>query len=562
MKKKIVISAKMIPLAIVSLVAFNSCSKDKDLYEGNTVKSQYEENWKNTFGTIDPTQDWNEATRGSVTVTLEKSNTVSIYASVDGTYKLVGKFADISGTQELKFDMPKGTEDILVNTPQQSVEAKVGETIDFTSLGVTRAMSTYNSKGIVVKESGESWQFTTELLNTVRNVLPENKDNRDNEGVTKDFYFTSDGKPFVVYPFYWETGNTLELGIYYLDSDNNIVRVPIYTTNDDDNASARLFYMDSNGNWQHAVNTKESYKNNGHASSTYSKSYTGDYLSKGIEVTLPKGLKYGMYIRNFGYESTPTYLYSESTHNQDPYRVKGDYNSTVSGKYACYGAIYKTGDYTFLSFEDWKNANQSGGYDLNDLIVMISPDPTYHDVEVEEQNLTWTVACEDLGSSYDIDFNDIVFSVNYVAGSNEVTVQPLAAGGTLKAELYYGDQNLGEVHELFGETCDENGLYPITNTTTKSLTAKGIKIGVGSDFSMTNNMGGFSIKVSNTNNAVIISAPPVGGCPQMFVVQGDWAWPTEYTHIEKAYPNFGNWSASALTNLDWYKTYDESLLVK
>lgn len=561
MNKKIAFTAKTMPLAMVFIAAFSSCSKETDLYEGNSTKAEYEKNWKATFGDIDPTQDWNEATKGNVTVNLDNATTISVYASVNGSYRLVGKYENVSGSQELSFDMPKGTEDILVNTNNKSVEAKVGETIDFTTVGMTRAISTYNSKGIVVEESGKEWRFTTSLLDTVRSVLPENEDNRDNEGVTKDFYFTSTGEPIIIYPFYWETGNTLELGIYYLDDSNNIVRVPIYKTNDDDNDVARLFYMDKNGNWQHAINTEKSYEYNKHASSTYSKSYKGDYLSKGIKVTLPKGLKYGMYIRNFGYKDTPTYLYSESTHNGDPYRVKGDYESTVSGKYACYGAIYKTSNYTFLSFEDWKSANEAGGYDLNDLIVMISPDPTYHDVEVEDKSLSWTVACEDLGTSDDIDFNDIVFSVNYVSGSKEITVKPLAAGGTLKADLYFGDQKLGEVHELLGAQ-GIDGSYPMINTSSITNTAKDITVGVGTDFSMTKNMGGFSIKVSDTDNAVTISAPPVGGCPQMFVVSGDWAWPKERVHIEKAYPEFGEWSASALTNLDWYKTYDESQVVK
>lgn len=561
--KKIVNAAKIVPLAIVSLAALGSCSKDTDLYDesASQAKAEYEENWKKQFGDIDPTQDWNGATRGSVTVNLANETTVSIYAPVSGSYRLVGKYADVNGTQQLEFDMPKGTEQVLVNTLNKSMTVKVGETVDFASLGATRAMSSYDAKGIKVEDANHDWIFSSEALDSVRQVLPEKTDNRDK--VTKDFYFTSDGEPFIVYPFYWETGNTLQLGIYYLDNNGDIVRVPIYMTNDDNANQARLFFKE-NGEWKCAYNTKVRYYNNGNYNGpayAISPTYSGDIKSRGIKVTLPKGLKYGMYIKNLGYK-TDTYLYSESTHNSgDPYRVKGNYYQTVSGKNACYGAIYKTNGNTFLSFEDYKGAiDDTNGYDLNDLIVMITPDPTYHDVEVEEQSLTWTVACEDLGSTGDIDFNDIVFSVNYVAGSKEATVTPLAAGGVYKAEIYYGDSKLGEIHELLGAT-GTDGTYPFVNTQSKTATAKDIKVGVGSNFSMTNNMGGFSIKVSNDNKAVTISAPTVGACPQMFVVPGDWAWPTEYTHIEKAYPKFADWSASELTNLDWYETYDKSLVI-
>lgn len=499
------------------------------------------------------------ATRGSVTVNLDATSTVSVYASVDSVYRLVGKYENISGSQLLEFDMPKGTEDLLVNTHNKSIETKVGNTVDFSSLGVTRAISKYDSQGIKVEEAGDDndWIFTTNLLNSVRKVLPENQDNRDNNGVTKDFYFTSDGKPFVIYPFYWETGNTLQFGIYYLDDNKNIVRVPIYQTNDTINDQARLFYKDKD-EWVHAVNTEASYKKNGHTSSTNSRYYTGDYKSRGIKVTLPNGLKYGMYIYNM---VDQVYLYSESSHNGDPYRVKGNYSQTVSGKYACYGAIYKSGEYTFLSFEDWKGANQAGGFDLNDLIVMITPDPTYHNAEEEEKNLTWTVACEDLGDTGDIDFNDIVFSVSHVSGADKAYVTPLAAGGTLKAEIFHNNTSLGEIHELFGAT-GTDGKYPTINVTSKTATAEQIPVSVGKDFSMTQNMGGFSIKVSDTNSAVTISAPPSGGCPQMFVVTGSWAWPKEGVHIEQVYSKFKGWSNSQKKNLYWYETYDESKVVK
>lgn len=557
MTKKIAFRMKMVPFALAGIIALGSCSKDTELFDENHSKKQYEQTWKATFGDIDPTQDWNGATRGSVTVNLNGTSTVSVYASVDSTYRLVGKYENISGSQELKFDMPKGTEDILVNTQNKSIETKVGKTVDFTSLGLTRAMSTYNNNGIVVGEANEDWTFNTDLLSDVRNVLPENKDNRDNDGVTKDFYFTSDGTPFVVYPFYWETGNTLELGIYYLDDSNNIVRVPIYTTNDNDNNNARLFYNE-NGKWQHAYNSKENYPKTQYAGA-FPKGYEGSLMSRGIKVTLPKGLKYGMYIYN---TSDNVYLYSESTHNNDPYYIKGKYLSeSISGKYACYGAIYKTNDDTFLSFEDWKRGSSAGGYDLNDLIVRITPAPTYHDVEKEEQSITWTVACEDLGDTGDIDFNDIVFSVSHVSGSSTAYVTPLAAGGVLKAEIFYNGDRMGEIHELLGSS-GTDGKYPIINTSTKTATANVIKVGVDENFTMTNNMGNFTIKVSDVNSAVTISAPPVGGCPQMFVVPGNWNWPREYVHIEKAYPSFTDWSKSEQKNIDWYKTYDEGLVIK
>jgi len=49
------------------------------------------------------------------------------------------------------------------------------------------------------------------------------------------------------------------------------------------------------------------------------------------------------------------------------------------------------------------------------------------------------VMCEDLGSSFDVDFNDIVFDVQ--AQNSEVTITVQAVGGTKEVEIWYGEKN-------------------------------------------------------------------------------------------------------------------------
>ncbi len=162
---------------------------------------------------------------------------------------------------------------------------------------------------------------------------------------------------------------------------------------------------------------------------------------------------------------------------------------------------------------------------------------------------SWLLACEDLGAIDDFDFNDIVFSVSHVEGSNQVVITPLAAGGTLAAEITYNGQSYGEIHSLLGvsTTTFANTVSGITQT------AQPITINVDENFSITQNMGGFSVKVTDEEGNVTteITAPGQGKVPQMICVPGTWLWPTERTNISAAYPGFGEWGANYGTNNDW-----------
>ena len=179
--------------------------------------------------------------------------------------------------------------------------------------------------------------------------------------------------------------------------------------------------------------------------------------------------------------------------------------------------------------------------------------------------MTWTVACEDLGSTDDYDFNDIVFKIEYVSGSTTATVTPLAAGGTYEAYLTYNGTVLAspsgysELHTWLGagsaSTYYEDDVlrYDDVNADSYEYEAESLEVTVGSDFSLTDDMGGFNLIVytySDGVDAVTITAPKTGSVPQMFLVNGLWAWPKERVTIEDAYPNFTDWNSS-VTATDW-----------
>ena len=172
--------------------------------------------------------------------------------------------------------------------------------------------------------------------------------------------------------------------------------------------------------------------------------------------------------------------------------------------------------------------------------------------EIEEVSMIWTLACEDLGDTDDYDFNDIVFTIEHVSGSTTATVTPWAAGGIYESYIMYNGETVnGETHKWIesSATTDENGEYEMLNTTSKGTPGSSVTVTVPSDFSMSDDMGGFSIMV-NGENTVTITAPSSGSAPQMLLINGEWAWPKERVTIQAAYPDFANWNVDD-SSTDW-----------
>ena len=172
-------------------------------------------------------------------------------------------------------------------------------------------------------------------------------------------------------------------------------------------------------------------------------------------------------------------------------------------------------------------------------------------------------AFEDLGTTNDFDFNDVVIRVSTPNAQGKSTVELMCAGGTMSTVVTYGTgaaaRNLGsEVHEALGASSykamvntgsGETKPFPVTLGTIEGLTAQ---------TDMTNLP--FGITCQGNNGQVFRVERSVAGhgkAPLVIVVSGDengkWYWPTEFTNISIAYPGFGAWGADVESNTDWYK---------
>lgn len=163
------------------------------------------------------------------------------------------------------------------------------------------------------------------------------------------------------------------------------------------------------------------------------------------------------------------------------------------------------------------------------------------DPEYNVSLATMRIMCEDLGTTGDFDFNDVVFDVKYITNKKaEITV--LAAGG--KLPVYIGDRSLGnEIHALYGVS-----LSTMVNTNRSHL--EGF---VASSEVIAKDPVTFTIDVKSTNPNDIpvyvgvdqetgyeLSANE-GVPPHKICVPTEVDWSNETFDIQIHYPKFRDW---------------------
>ncbi len=326
------------------------------------------------------------------------------------------------------------------------------------------------------------------------------------------------------------------------------------------------------------------------------------FKGQGIRVDIPAGTKFGMYLKKTDYSGTYTF-YSESSKNVKDTRLHDKY---------CYASTFYNGDQMFIGLEDWPN----GDSDLNDLVLAFSGAKP---IIINEEADSWLMVCEDLGGSFDTDYNDVIFKVDHVSGKETAKVTAMAAGGTLASYIVLNNPGssplvVGEIHQMLGAAPEKSGAYtPINATSRYEAVGSEVEIPVPSNFTMAYsteenggavNMGGFEIRTmaSGTNPAPVnatvndlsgseisvIAAPGSGKAPYMLCLpytytkqEGNklntyvWAWPQElcticsavYNQNDKysgstggAYLDFGAWVSDHSKNVEWYKNRNVNAL--
>jgi len=197
--------------------------------------------------------------------------------------------------------------------------------------------------------------------------------------------------------------------------------------------------------------------------------------------------------------------------------------------------------------------------------------------------MSYIIALEDLGGSFDWDFNDVVLSISHVNGQADVDFKLLAAGGTLPASLQFDGSDVAfgnntDIHKAFGDEEGDNrvnvtldqayftnaawekvkdkGMTVTENLPTKKCTKDGYKTASMSDLLAKL----FFTIVQADNTTSTIAAPQnyadkaaVGAnVPQAILVGNpNWEWPAEGQSIAIKYDTFTQW-VTDFSATNWY----------
>lgn len=176
---------------------------------------------------------------------------------------------------------------------------------------------------------------------------------------------------------------------------------------------------------------------------------------------------------------------------------------------------YPGGFYLCFDYESYKEIDGNKEY-----CPFGHPDKIYNDWVIKltaGQYDTHRVFCEDLGSTFDLDFNDLVFDYVYYGPGIEVKV--LALVGTLPISMSYNTQV-------------EN--IKTSNTIQESVNKTYF-------FSGASDIKSIEIAVSTVGRGTCWMKNVEGKAPYMIQVPAGTAWPAEHQRIENKYPDFSKY---------------------
>lgn len=515
---------KVLVLA-TSCLLVTSCVIDKR--EIVPAVDKYNEEFVKVFGETDPNHTWSMVENKKVEVNLTKPSNVKVYVKSGKDYHLAADYKDVSGSQLLSFDAPMGCEDVYVTV----------DGVPYQSAGSRTSIIPEGNKIISVQNKYKEYTYgQIRGFKEDKETLPERVDNT--KKVKMDFVAkVGQDKKYTFYPLFWNAHFSHTFGLYYYLGEEKH-EIDFYKDKEGDELQ---YYNSADGEWK---NVTDNYV----FKTIFDQNFTNDdtpvLRCRPYDIKFPNGTtEFGFYVKVYEPDQTEP----RATYYSNP-ALNSDGNSMSSFAYL------EIDGNTYITIEDHNNDD----FDYNDFIFVMEGEQSH----IEENPVEYIYAVEDLGNTDDFDFNDIVFSVSHVSGQPHANVKPLAAGGTLPANICFNDRSYGEVHEMFKVATTEMVNTASGTTKANMKQASPFVVQVPTDWSHAafNTEGnGFNVKVQNDGN-VTIATPGNNPAPQILILTPNWLWPTERTRINTAYPNFGEWGEN-YTNSTWVDNYVGSNVV-
>jgi hypothetical protein len=187
-------------------------------------------------------------------------------------------------------------------------------------------------------------------------------------------------------------------------------------------------------------------------------------------------------------------------------------------------------------------------------VVPDTPDPTPTPVDYAY----CYYAFEDLGGTFDFDFNDVVLKVSETGTEGTYQIQAIAAGGTLPVAVKYDGKTIwDDIHGANGyndESVINVGVKVDKNFPTATITTT-------EPYNQLKNLVIYVQAKSSTNQTLsptkVSAYTELGDKPQCLIIPAGWKWPKEYFNIIDVYGvagySFTDWVQDAGSATGWYK---------
>jgi len=531
---------KTVIIALVGLCATIQSCKDTDYSDGygDYKKSELEISFQKEFGSIASDQTWNTVSCIETTVIvgeegsydikfftgnplnpLEETCLLSEYHinSIESTF-----WINAPHVTKL-YAMLSNKEDEVIHL-STDVEYDKAE-FDFTSQQEqqTRAVKLMSRANTGAEDDYK--YFSKEEIDAMKKALPEKK---AATSLYNNYEFISQGE-FIVCPVYGYAWDDDAAGYYYYDPDNEqstYTEVTLFEHNHE--LGEKMQYV-----WE-----DDSVENFNFGSKTYHwNDIPSDYQyirTVQYKVDVPKGWRVGFWCYN---RDEKVKAYSSISRNEGQ-KFLSAIVTTETGK-------------TYIGLED----KPTDDMDCNDIVFNVEPVPPVVTPDTVFDRQVYTIAFEDLGTTDDFDFNDIVLYITHNNLTDSVNVQVVAAGGTLPVGVYYDDDLIYE----------KNSEEMINTQQGDSATVLAEKTYYIRDFDMTdeNYYGRFYILLGEETGIryVVNCNSEPGKAPLALIIAGKWNYPTERTNIADAYPHFRQWVGDT-SNATWYMYPTEGKTIK
>lgn len=369
------------------------------------VEELYLRNFIKQYGLIDPTQDFSSAKQVSVTLNLpDEAKVVNIYAKVGDEYYRVGCFAELSGKVTLPVDVSKATETVMVDVdgvryytePNGTVDVKKGEVR-------SRALPGESDNAALTNLWIDNW--TTATANNGETGRTYTNGPRTILGI-KDGKLTGD-----LVDGYIDVRTAAHVG-KNLENENitDFTRLGEKASGAGNADLGDWCFNDCEvGNTQKGTNIHFRIKNDDDTLSSYKFTFRTASCNDaqvraviigkstvdgktGVDVYMDsKALKV-----ESNYKGSGTGTYNTATNDEytewevrTDLMPKGEYQLIIMGVDASENTVIKRqhcGNWGFMKIERLKTT----------------------------RDMRWILACEDLGTTDDFDFNDVVFSIEAV----------------------------------------------------------------------------------------------------------------------------------------------------